>query len=105
MKKFIVGILVLAVVGFAAFLLITMPSTIPASAMAADAKPDLANGQTMLNIGGCVACHMTPGQTDRHNLGGGVALATAFGTFYAPNISPDPNNGIGNWSEADSSMR
>jgi mono/diheme cytochrome c family protein len=43
---------------------------------------------------------MTPGQTDRHNLGGGVALATAFGTFYAPNISPDPTNGIGNWSEA-----
>ncbi len=24
----------------------------------------------------------------------------AVGTFYAPNISPDPNEGIGKWSEA-----
>ena len=75
--------------GLAVFWLVTMPSTIPASALTADYKPNLANGETMFNIGGCAACHMTPGQTDRHKLGGGVALATPFGTFYAPNISPD----------------
>jgi mono/diheme cytochrome c family protein len=98
MKKFLLGLVALILLGLAAFWLITMPSTISASALTADAKPDLANGQTMFNIGGCAACHMTPGQTDRHNLGGGFALSTAFGTFYAPNISSDPTNGIGNWT-------
>ena len=99
MKKFALWLVVLIVIGLAAFWLVTMPSTIPASAVTADAKPDLANGQTMFNIGGCAACHMTPGQTDRLKLGGGFALTTAFGTFYAPNISPDTANGIGNWTD------
>jgi len=34
-------------------------------------------------------------------LGGGLALKSPFGTFVAPNISPDPDDGIGRWSEAD----
>jgi mono/diheme cytochrome c family protein len=99
-KKILFGIVVGMVAGFAAFWLLTMPSTIPASAITADTKPDLANGQTMAAIGGCAACHMTPGQTDRRILGGGHPLPTPFGTFYAPNISPDVTNGIGRLSEA-----
>jgi len=42
-----------------------------------------------------------PNQPDRLRLGGGLALGSPFGTFYAPNISPDPADGIGRWSEAD----
>ena len=34
-------------------------------------------------------------------MAGGSALRTAYGTFYAPNITPDPEFGIGQWSEAD----
>ena len=34
-------------------------------------------------------------------LAGGRALETPFGTFYPPNITPDPETGIGRWSEAD----
>ena len=34
-------------------------------------------------------------------LAGGRALATPFGTFYGPNITPDRDIGIGAWSEAD----
>jgi mono/diheme cytochrome c family protein len=34
-------------------------------------------------------------------LGGGLALASPFGTFRVPNISPDPVDGIGSWSVAD----
>ncbi len=30
-----------------------------------------------------------------------MPLKSPFGTFYVPNISPDPNDGIGKWSEAD----
>jgi len=63
--------------------------------------PDLANGRTTFNAGGCSSCHAVPGQPDRLKLGGGLAIPSPFGTFYAPNISPDPVDGIGRWSEAD----
>jgi mono/diheme cytochrome c family protein len=62
--------------------------------------PDLANGQIIFNAGGCSSCHAVPGQPDRLKLGGGLALTSPFGTFYVPNISPDPTDGIGRWTEA-----
>jgi mono/diheme cytochrome c family protein len=83
---------------------LTSPATVPASALTPH-NPDLANGQTMFNSGGCASCHSTPikdpAQTDRTRLGGGLALPSPFGTFYVPNISPDAADGIGAWSEAD----
>ena len=63
--------------------------------------PNLANGLTTFNAGGCSSCHAVPGQPDRTKLGGGLAIPSPFGTFYAPNISPDPADGIGRWREAD----
>jgi mono/diheme cytochrome c family protein len=63
--------------------------------------PDLANGLTTFNAGGCSSCHAVPGQPDRTRLGGGLAIPSPFGTFYAPNISPDPVDGIGRWTEAE----
>jgi len=100
MRKLAFIVVGLAVVCFAAFWFVTIPVTLPASALAAH-TPNLANGQSMFYAGGCAACHATPEQEDRTRLGGGLALKTPFGTFYAPNISPDPNDGIGRWSEAD----
>jgi mono/diheme cytochrome c family protein len=63
--------------------------------------PSAANGEIIFNAGGCSSCHAVPNQPDRLKLGGGVAISSPFGTFYAPNISPDPDDGIGRWSEAD----
>jgi mono/diheme cytochrome c family protein len=63
--------------------------------------PDLANGVVVFNAGGCSSCHAVPDQPDRFRLGGGLALKSPFGTFYVPNISPHPADGIGNWTEAD----
>jgi mono/diheme cytochrome c family protein len=93
------GLVLLGLVGLVAFWVATIPATLPASALAADHKPDLDNGETMFTVGGCVACHKTPGQGDRLKLGGGLGLKSPFGTFYAPNISPDPRSGIGAWTE------
>ncbi|MDR3465392.1 MAG: cytochrome c [Xanthobacteraceae bacterium] len=92
--------LVAAVVGAAAFWIITTPSVVPASALPAY-TPSIDNGRTMFNAGGCASCHAMPGQPDRLKLGGGLAIPSPFGTFYAPNISPDAQDGIGRWSEAD----
>jgi len=47
----------------------------------------------------CAGCH-TDAKNNGKPLAGGRALATPFGTFYGPNITPDPQCGIGNWTEA-----
>ena len=97
--------IVLAVVlaGAAAFGIYGWLTATPAALVVATEAaftPDLANGQTTFNAGGCSSCHAVPGQPDRLKLGGGLALASPFGTFYVPNISPDPTDGIGRWTEA-----
>src|SRR4051812_14148749 len=90
----------LIVVGALAFWLITMPKKVPASEIAAGYQPNVANGEVIFNAGNCSACHMTPGQDDRTQLAGGLKLKSPFGTFVAPNISPDAKFGVGGWSEA-----
>ena len=91
------------VIGLGAFWILTLPAVVPASALAAY-TPNLDNGRTIFNVGGCSSCHAVPDRDsdklDRTRLGGGLALKSPFGTFYVPNISPDPKDGIGNWSEA-----
>ncbi|MEZ2224010.1 cytochrome c [Rhizobium sp. RCC_161_2] len=62
---------------------------------------DPARGRLVFAAGDCASCHATPGQKDRLRLGGGLALASPFGTFRPPNISSDPIDGIGTWSTAD----
>ena len=100
MLRKLIGLgLVAAIIGFAAFWYLTAPQSVPESALASLYTPDLANGKTMFNIGGCAACH-APGKDQRTRLGGGAALKSPFGTFYAPNISSDRNDGIGAWTEA-----
>ena len=94
-----VGILVVIALALAAFWLLTIPNTVPASALA-PRTPDLANGKTMFHAGGCASCHAIPKQEDKTKLGGGLALGSPFGTFYVPNISSDRTDGVGAWSEA-----
>ncbi|MDB5375743.1 MAG: cycG [Rubritepida sp.] len=62
---------------------------------------DAARGQIVFLAGDCASCHASPGQGDRLRLGGGIALASPFGTFRPPNISPDPEDGIGRWRGVD----
>jgi len=90
----------LLVAGLAAYWWLTMPVAMSAAALPAYTA-DLANGKTTFDIGGCSSCHAVPKQEDRTRLGGGLALGSPFGTFYAPNISPDLTDGIGRWTEAE----
>lgn len=99
LRKLVLPVLLAAVVGFAVFWLITQPATVPQSALGPH-QVNLENGKEMFFAGGCASCHATPDQDDRLQLGGGMALHSPFGTFYAPNISPDAKAGIGGWSES-----
>jgi mono/diheme cytochrome c family protein len=58
-------------------------------------------GRLVFDAGGCESCHKSPGQEDPLKLGGGLELKTPFGSFYPPNISPDPVDGIGAWRPVD----
>ncbi len=63
--------------------------------------PNIENGKYVMTTSGCVGCHTTKEDHEKGLLlGGGRALKTPFGLFYSPNITPDPVNGIGNWTEA-----
>jgi mono/diheme cytochrome c family protein len=97
--KLLLPILFATLVGAVTFWIVTIPAIFPASALPAR-LPDSANGQTVFNAGGCASCHAAAGQS-RTMLAGGVAIPTPFGTFYSPNISSDPVDGIGGWTEAD----
>lgn len=99
LRRTISVILIAAVASLVGYWWLTAPTAL---ALPAPARgPDLANGQELFNAGGCSSCHAVPNQPDRLRLGGGLALGSPFGTFYAPNISPDATDGIGRWSEAD----
>lgn len=99
LRKLVIAAIAAAALGLAAFWFLTIPQTIPASALGAHTA-DLANGKTLFNAGGCTSCHAVPNQDDREKLGGGLALKSPFGTFHAPNISSDAKDGIGRWTEA-----
>jgi len=100
LRRIVLAAVVLAAVGLAVFWWLTIPAAIASNSLPAY-TPNPANGLTVFNAGGCSSCHAVPNQPDRTKLGGGLAIPSPFGTFYVPNISPDPNDGIGRWSEAD----
>jgi mono/diheme cytochrome c family protein len=71
-------------------------------ATAAQAADDAAirRGAYLYAAADCDGCH-TDKKAGGPALAGGRPLATPFGTFYGPNITPDPASGIGNYTLAD----
>lgn len=82
---------------------LTAPQPASAETWAGLGEPDLARGETLFWAGGCTGCHAAKGAAgdDVKLMSGGLALTSPFGTFHVPNISPDPQAGIGAWSLAE----
>ena len=57
----------------------------------------VARGAQLAAMGDCLVCHTA---VDGKPYAGGRPLDTPFGTLYATNITPDPETGIGRWSQA-----
>jgi mono/diheme cytochrome c family protein len=101
-RRIFLGVGIAAIVGLGVYWWLTKPVAALADAVTRlAAPPNLANGLVVFNAGGCASCHAVPDQPDRLKLGGGLAIPSPFGTFYAPNISPDEKDGIGRWTEAE----
>ncbi len=80
----------------ALFALAALALTTPALA----AEPEPSRGEYIFRAAGCVSCH-TDVAGGGPELAGGRALNTPFGVFRTPNITADPETGIGDWSDED----
>ena len=91
-----------AIIGAAIFWYLTIPDRLPVDVLADIDNGDVEKGKLVFYAGGCGSCHAEKGAKDARKLllGGRHALETPFGTFYAPNISPHKEKGIGNWTAA-----
>ena len=58
----------------------------------------IARGEYLTRAGDCIGCHTARGGVP---YAGGRGIETPFGTVYAPNLTPDPQTGLGNWSASD----
>jgi mono/diheme cytochrome c family protein len=69
----------------------------PVETHAASPPGQVARGAELAAIGDCAVCHTA---VEGRPFAGGRGVPTPFGTVYATNITPDPDTGIGRWSEA-----
>lgn len=99
MKRILIALGLLGLAGFATFWLLTEPKTIAATSLSS-VRGNLVKGEYIFFASGCASCHAAPDAKgkDKLELGGGRSFKTAFGTFFAPNISPDIKTGIGSWT-------
>lgn len=74
-----------------------------AAAAVADLTGDAKHGEQVFWAAGCASCHAAADAKDDAMLvlSGGQRFPSAFGTFVAPNISQDPDQGIGKWTLLD----
>jgi mono/diheme cytochrome c family protein len=91
-----VALAILAGVGFGVLAWRPAISPIVPPAKSAFTPELIAKGAALAGGGYCVECHTTKGGP---KFSGGYAMATPFGVIYSTNITPDPETGIGTWSE------
>ena len=98
-KRWKITLLVIAAIGAACAAVVWHPAIAPIDPPAAIAfsAPAIAQGATLAAIGDCAVCHTATGGKP---FAGGRPLKTPFGVVHATNITPDPDTGIGRWSEA-----
>ena len=87
-----------SLLGFAAAIALGAP--IAGAAGAGIDKQDfvqIERGHYLAIVGDCAACHTLPGSG--HDFAGGRPIETPFGMLLAPNITPDPQTGIGAWTD------
>ncbi|MDU8911532.1 cytochrome c [Aestuariicoccus sp. MJ-SS9] len=102
MRPILTTLALIALAALGAGFWITRPATLPEAAFA-DVTGDAARGEAVFTAAGCASCHYAPGAEGQAKLvlAGGQRFASPYGTFLAPNISPDPDHGVGAWSQRD----
>ncbi|HWW04015.1 cytochrome c [Collimonas sp.] len=91
-------LLIALAVGVLAMLNVDDRAAQPQPAAAVNPAEQVTRGAYLVRTGDCVACHTARGGRE---LAGGRAIQTPFGAVYSPNVTPDKESGIGNWSADD----
>jgi len=87
--------LVLFGLGLAAYLFLGVPKQ---SRSLDQLQGDVERGAYVVRIANCIACHTNEDAGEQGFLSGGEAIETPFGVFFGPNITSDPDYGIGTWN-------
>jgi mono/diheme cytochrome c family protein len=66
--------------------------------MSAGPYSEVSRGRYLARAGDCAACHTA---ANGARFAGGRAVPTPFGVIYSTNLTPDPDTGLGRWSDAD----
>jgi mono/diheme cytochrome c family protein len=101
MKRVLTVLVALVIIGVIALFALnrtdSAAGTAPAIAGAPVSADLVARGEYLAKAADCVACHTVP--DSGKPFAGGVAFKLPFGTIYSSNITPDPKNGIGAYSD------
>jgi len=102
-RPLVAAVVVLGIAAAAAGWCLSAPDRLPESVIASLPAGDADRGELIFWAGGCASGHAPAGAKGEEKLGlsGGQRLETPFGIFVAPNISSDPQDGIGAWTLAD----
>jgi mono/diheme cytochrome c family protein len=96
----ILGVVLLAIAGFAAYAWYEdgrgAADAGPAAGPMAVPGTPVERGRYLATAADCMPCHTRPGGTE---FAGGRAFRLSFGTIYATNLTPDAATGIGGYSE------
>ncbi len=90
-SRLLIGTVSIAMAGCAAAI-----DSVPAPSRLSIDRTEIMKGAELATIGNCMLCHTAPGGKA---FAGGRGIPTPFGTIFATNITPDPETGIGHWSE------
>src|SRR5450631_1160120 len=103
MKRLLVVVVLVAVIGAAAYVALNRTDgaagAAPVLAGAPVTADMVARGEYLTKAADCIACHTVP--ESGRPFAGGVAFKLPFGTIYSTNITPDASHGIGGWSDAE----
>src|ERR1700730_7770541 len=100
LKRVVISVAAVGVLGLLGFFALAWrPSIAPIDlpAKASFSAELIAKGEVLAGAGYCAVCHTAKGG---QKFAGGYPMPTPFGVLYSTNITPDPETGIGTWSEA-----
>jgi mono/diheme cytochrome c family protein len=95
------GLTLAGALGLSAFWLVSAPRPL-AEAAIPQHQADVANGERIYHAAGCHSCHLAPegfAAAAADLPVGGKAFNTPIGTLYPPNLTPDPETGLGTWTD------
>ena len=97
--RVIFALIIASTVSLLAFLAVAwQPAIAPVEppSPASFASDVVARGEVLAAAGNCATCH----SSQLPPYAGGYRFQTPFGVLFSSNITPDPDTGIGRWSEA-----